>query len=352
MAKVIICQVWNYNKIMEQEEMKTTIEWLKEQVQILVEKVKTLSEQGEQKNAEPHEDKKETDGSDNVASLLAPVVNQLNDLKELVKGLEAKIVEAEKRNLDVFVSEQNSKMSQFDATIRQLKETISGEHMQLLDRMHDYQMQLGIMQNELDDKQEKLQTITQNVQEDRYRKDKIKLINRCIMQLDIIRKTLFDFNHGAEAIENKEAFLYRQLQEIVTGMEATLSYEGVETKNFTAIGEKVDTQNQEVVEVVATDDKQKDGTVASSINPGYVWTLPYIIKGRKTDNNEEILNYRFLLQSEQVAAYKYVEPQPAEPQSEQEEQSASTTGQPQDEQPKNQSDEVVQEAVQSESVNQ
>lgn len=330
--------------------MIKTIEWLKEQIQILVGKVKTLSEQTEKQNNSDNDDSQKK-----RESLLdfAPVLDQLKELNDIVKGLETKIDELGKYQLDMISSNQGDKIAQIEKMVVQLKDSISGEHMQLLDRMHDYQMQLDIMQNELDDKQEKLQTITQNVQEDRYRKDKIKLINRCIMQLDIIRKTLYDYDHGRESIENKEEFLYRQLQEIVTGMEATLSYEGVETKTFAAAGEKVDTQNQEVVEAVATDDVEKDGAVAVSINPGYVWTLPYIIKCRKTDNNEEILNYRFLLQSEQVAAYRYVKPQPVEPQTETNAEEQPKEGNEiQEEQDGQISENPIQETNQSESVNQ
>lgn len=231
-----------------------------------------------------------TDVNESLLELLTKLSVNIRELGEKILTLETSIST---------ISEQQKQ------SIDGIRKSIDSENIGMLNSMHDFHMQIDSMQSQLDEKQERLETINQNVQEDRYRKDKIKLLNRCIMQLDIIRKTLYEFKNESDSIENKEEYLLQQLQEIVKGMEATLSYEGIETKRFTNIGDKINTEYQEAVKLIYTDDTAKEGIVAESINPGYVWTLPYILKGRHTETGEEIKTYRFLLQSEQVAVYKY-----------------------------------------------
>lgn len=233
---------------------------------------------------------KEEPQNNELLSLFTNITSKIEALGEKISSLETSIAT---------ISENQKK------SIDDIRKSIDSENIGMLNSMHDFHILIDSMQTQLDEKQERLETINQNVQEDRYRKDKIKLLNRCIMQLDIIRKTLYEFKNESDSIENKEEYLLQQLQEIVKGMEATLSYEGIETKRFTNIGDKINTEYQEAVKLIYTDDTAKEGIVAESINPGYVWTLPYILKGRQTDTGEEIKTYRFLLQSEQVAVYKY-----------------------------------------------
>lgn len=162
------------------------------------------------------------------------------------------------------------------------------------------------LQVKLDDKQDRLESIVQTIQEDRYRKDKIKLINRYIYQMDLIRKMLYDFESDRTTMSEKEAisFLQDQLEEVVKGMEATLTQEMVERIQCGEIGSDINLELQESIDTISTDDPLLDGKVYRSINPGYIWTLPYILKAKLTDDGTEIKNYRFLIRAEQVITYK------------------------------------------------
>lgn len=173
---------------------------------------------------------------------------------------------------------------------------ISNQHLLQIDRL----------ESSVDDKQEKLEYIIQNVQEDRYRKDKMSLLNRCLFQAELIRKTIYEYPSQSEHIKDKEQYLLNQLREVVTGIETSLQYEGVEARHFAAVGEKVNPQYQEVTSVIETDDATKDNTVAESLNPGYVWTLPYILKAKVNSSGDEIKTYQFLMKAEQVVAYKFI----------------------------------------------
>lgn len=159
----------------------------------------------------------------------------------------------------------------------------------------------------LAEKQERLETILQSVQEDRYRKDKIKLINKYIYHIDLIRQTLYDFNSARDSSKEKDpetVFLERQLEETAAGLEAVLMQEMVEKVQTGKNGGTVDPEMQETVETVPTNDPEMDGKIFRSLSPAYVWTLPYILKPRISDTGEEVRSYRFLIRPEQIITYK------------------------------------------------
>lgn len=159
----------------------------------------------------------------------------------------------------------------------------------------------------LENKQLQLEQIVQTCQEDRYRKDKIKLINKYIYQIDLIRKTQYDFSIYRNQLSENEAivFLESQLTEIVKGMEATLLQEMVENIQTGEDGAAVNPDMQETIDTVSTDNPELDGKIYCSISPAYVWTLPYILKAKITDKGDEIKSYRFLIRREQIITYKF-----------------------------------------------
>lgn len=161
------------------------------------------------------------------------------------------------------------------------------------------------------EKRDKLEHIIQTVQEDRYRKDKGKLINRSIFLADMVRKTILEAADTTKDMtpEQKEEFFITQLKNIVTGIESMLTDEGVKIVHFAAVGEKVNPEYQEVLDVKITEDEALDGAVAEILNPGYFWTMPYILKAKLNENGEEIKHYKFLMQTEQVIAYKFFKQQ-------------------------------------------
>lgn len=176
---------------------------------------------------------------------------------------------------------------------------ICDEHQRLLKENSD-------LQESLDQKQERLEQIMQTTQEDRYKKDKIKLVNKYIYQMDLIRKVLYDFDSLRTVQSDKESvvFLENQLKSIVVSMEATLAQEMVEPIQYGEQGGNVNPEMQETIDTVATDNPELDGKIYSSINPGYVWTLPYILKAKITDKGDEIKSYRFLVRPEQIVIYR------------------------------------------------
>lgn len=161
------------------------------------------------------------------------------------------------------------------------------------------------LRKKLDEKQDRLEYITHNCQEDRYRKDKGRLINRTIYQMDLIRDVIYDFDkEHNEDMSDSVTFLRQQFLEIITYMEATLRAEYVECIRSGEDGSTLNLELQEVIDVVLTDTPELDGKVHRSVHPGYSWKLPYILKAKVKDDGSIVKDYDFLIRPEQVITYK------------------------------------------------
>lgn len=157
--------------------------------------------------------------------------------------------------------------------------------------------------------EERFYQLTQTVQEDRYRKDKSRLLSACIDEANLIRSSLYDFrkrrDNGALK-KSAELELEEMLGKIVDHIDKRiLRIERVEVLPQAEHGSDFQEDTQEIVGSVQTDDPQMAGKVARSESPAYVWTLPYILKAKVDGDGNEINNYRFLLEREKVIIYKH-----------------------------------------------
>ena len=233
-------------------------------------------------------------------AIIADYEKQVAELKEQLNEQAVKEPVVEPKETDAMQWDNMQKiLESIKEVVANLASQINNEHQQLLKENSD-------IQELLDQKQERLEQITQTCHEDRYKKDKIKLVNKYIYQMDLIRKALYDFDSRRTERSDKEsvAFLENQLKSIVVSMEATLAQEMVEPIQYGEDGGTVNPELQETIDVFDTNDPELDGKIYSSINPGYVWTLPYILKAKITDNGDEIKSYRFLVRPEQIIVYR------------------------------------------------
>ncbi|MBO7585695.1 MAG: hypothetical protein J6T13_00745 [Bacteroidales bacterium] len=156
--------------------------------------------------------------------------------------------------------------------------------------------------------EERFYQLTQSVQEDRYRKDKSRLLGACIDEANLIRSSLYDFRKrrdNGELKKNAEEELEEMLEKIVDHFDKRiLRIERVEVLPKAEPGSGFREDIQDVVDYQPTDDPQMVGKVACSESPAYVWTLPYILKAKVDGDGNEINSYRFLLEREKVIIYK------------------------------------------------
>lgn len=231
---------------------------------------------------------------------IANYEKQITELKVQLKELTSKQPVIKPKEMDVTYGDNMQEILEaIKENVTSLSSQINNEYQRLLKENSDIR---GI----LNQKQERLEQIMQTTQEDRYKKDKIKLVNKYIYQMDLIRKVLYDFDSLRIAQSDKDSvtFLENQLKSIVVSMEATIAQEMVESIQYGRRGDTVNPELQETIDTVATDNPELDGKIYSSINPGYVWTLPYILKAKITDKGDEIKSYRFLVRPEQIIVYR------------------------------------------------
>lgn len=156
------------------------------------------------------------------------------------------------------------------------------------------------VQDKLDDRQQKYEDLMQKSQEDRYRKDKAKLINKMIFYVDLMRRTLYEFRNKPEAGINLE----EQLDKLIVSMDDTLSHEMVRTLPMANPGDDIVDERMEVIDSVETEDPALDNKIYRSISACYTWSLPYVLKARLDEKGDEVRTYNFVLHPEEVIIYK------------------------------------------------
>ena len=80
-----------------------------------------------------------------------------------------------------------------NAKLEEMAQTNSAIMAMLKEMQEAQKEKIDAVEEQNDIKQERLEKIIQTVQEDRFRKDKLKLINRCIFHADLIRKTIYEY---------------------------------------------------------------------------------------------------------------------------------------------------------------
>jgi len=267
----------------------------KEIIEKNIEEIQKNFESDENKKVTEADDKelkeeaidKDTSGSDESTKLIKELQSKITEQSNDIIRLNNELSKAAEKSSDSLLLEEINKIS---AMISERNE---------IAKENEY------LHTKLDEKQERLEQIVHNCQEDRYRKDKGRLINRIIYQMDLIRNVIYDFdNEHPEDLSASVAFLRQQFLEIITYMEETLRAESVECIRLGKDGSAVDLELQEVTDVVITDKPELAGKVHRSIHPGYTWRLPYILKAKIKDDGSVVKDYDFLIRPEQVITYK------------------------------------------------
>ncbi len=277
-----------------EQQLKETLTQ-KEIIEKNIEEIQKNFESDENKKVTEADDKelkeeaidKDTSGSDESTKLIKELQSKITEQSNEIIRLNNELSKAAEKSSDSLLLEEINKIS---AMISERNE---------IAKENEY------LHTKLDEKQERLEQIVHNCQEDRYRKDKGRLINRIIYQMDLIRNVIYDFdNEHPEDLSASVAFLRQQFLEIITYMEETLRAESVECIRLGKDGSAVDLELQEVTDVVITDKPELAGKVHRSIHPGYTWRLPYILKAKIKDDGSVVKDYDFLIRPEQVITYK------------------------------------------------
>ena len=187
-----------------------------------------------------------------------------------------------------------------DAIISKVSDLIKNENGKLIELCNE-------AQKAREKAEDKYSTLFSQVQEDHYRKDKVKILSRSTHMCEMIMDLLFDYQ--ADKMDGCETpaaqFLQTQLKNLIVCLEADLKQEKVFKMENGKDGADFDEEHMEACGVEPTDNPELSGKVCRSVAPGYYWTLPYILKPRITDTGDEVYSYKFIISYERVITYKY-----------------------------------------------
>lgn len=281
----------------------------KEESETISDSQRLSDEQINQIITQLHEEKvKNSEYRQSIEQLQAKILEKDEMLKSLNEKTVLNDAEALKDNEENTnnVEEPLANDDQQGSMIQQLK-TISD----LLDiRIKELVEDRKELLSKLEDKNSHLEDLISRVQEDRYRKDKVKILRRNINMRNIINSVLEEYRQDNPRMDGYDMpaaiFLEQQLEKIIEKLDADLRQEMLIPLVKGLEGTDFDAEHQEIVERQPTDRPELDGKVYRSVAPGYVWTLPYIFKPRVNETGDEIYTYKFLLRSEDVITYEYI----------------------------------------------
>lgn len=219
---------------------------------------------------------------------------RIEELQKIIEELKSQEAPAEEPTLEP------QPAVDVDAIISKVSDLIKNENGKLIELCNE-------AQKAREKAEDKYSTLFSQVQEDRYRKDKVKILSRSIRIRGMIMDLLYDYQ--ANKMEGSETpaaqFLQTQLKNLIDCLEADLKQEKVFKLENGKDGADFDEEHMEACGVEPTDNPELSGKVYRSVAPGYYWTLPYILKPRITDTGDEVYSYKFIISYEQVITYKY-----------------------------------------------
>lgn len=144
----------------------------------------------------------------------------------------------------------------------------------------------------------------QRYQEDTYRKITAPFIREFISLADMMSTVI----HENELDPKNETYWKEQFGEIIKSIRFILNDFSVVNYTEGLDHTEFNPNRQEVISTIRTDDEALDKKVYRSLNPGYVWELPYIIRPKANGEKHPLKVYEFILRKEQVETYKYNNP--------------------------------------------
>lgn len=248
--------------------------------------------------------------NENLQEQVNTLKEQVNTLKERNKCKETEESAPKPTPTDATptptepITEETPKQESSNEEVMTLLNTINDAINEQLASLMDKQRTMSL---KLDKREEQYEQLMSRVQEDRYRKDKVKTLLSIIRtRSNIIDGLEYYHSEKMDGTDTQAAeFLVKQLEAVIVGIDANLRQEMIVKIEKGTPGSDFDEDQQEAVGTEITDNPELSGKVCRSVSPGFYWTLPYILKPRVNETGEEVRNYKFIISYEQVITYQY-----------------------------------------------
>ena len=156
--------------------------------------------------------------------------------------------------------------------------------------------------DKVEDKLMRKEADLQGFQEDSRLKATAPFLKQFIHLGDMMRKVVDENPAGAEA---SAAYLLEQFKQLTDSIDFILRDFSVDVFRRNEGDMRFDPHTQQAFDY-PTDDPALDKKVRRTINPGYVWTLPYVLKAKANGEEHPLKEYRVIFRREQVECFKYI----------------------------------------------
>ncbi len=156
--------------------------------------------------------------------------------------------------------------------------------------------------DKVEDKLSRKEADVQRFQEDSLLKLTSPYLRQFISLGDMMRSLM---NDVPEAPEEALPFLKENMDKLLETIDFILRDFSVEVYRHNPEDKQFDVQRQQQVADCPTDDPALDKMVSRTVNPGYIWTLPYILRAKVNGEELPVKKYQFVFRAEQVECYKY-----------------------------------------------
>ena len=209
---------------------------------------------------------------------------ELDELKKLLKKNETENKESQNDSLSFF----KSAFDEMQHILLDVKNALSVENAELVSLL-----------NKTEDRLLRRDAEVQSFQEDYYRKTITPCIRQFIALGDMMRKVIDETPEDAGV-----QYFKVQFGKIIESIDYILRDFSFVTYQEGSYGMAYNPQKQDVVAYKETEDPELDKKVSRSLNPGYIWTLPYIIKAKANGEPLPLKSYELIFRKEQVETFK------------------------------------------------
>lgn len=244
-------------------------------------------------------------------------LNRMSEAKkEELDGLKGELDEMEKKHdaLSLSVHEEEKKLADLRETantfsaqnIEDLKKDVREGMNQVLEnlsvKIDQENRELVRVLDKVEEKLMRKEADLQGFQEDSRLKATAPFLKQFIHLGDMMRKVVEENPVEPEA---SAAYLLAQIRQLTDSIDFILRDFSVDVFRHDESDTRFDPHTQQAFEYL-TDDPTLDKKVRRTINPGYVWTLPYILKAKANGEEHPLKEYRMIFRREQVECFKYI----------------------------------------------
>lgn len=223
------------------------------------------------------------DENEELKKIIQQKDKELDELKKLLKENTAEKNEKQEGNYN------SNTLQEMQHMLAEIKNGLCFENAELISLLDKTENRLQRRDAEV-----------QSFQEDYYRKTITPCIRQFIALGDMMRKVIDEVPEEAD-----EQYFEVQFGKIIESIDYILRDFSFEIYQEGVYGMNYNPQKQDVVAYKETDNQELDKKVSRSLNPGYIWTLPYIIKAKANGEQLPLKSYELIFRKEQVETFKF-----------------------------------------------